>query len=129
MPKKSEKNLQLMTWTEAANVIKRLVKFGIPVSNTCEISNESGRINVSDESWFDDGQPHQFVATIWKLEQNLALVDRMLDGTFNGLYKLAVASFPTESSTLTYTKALSAITDLSSIREGLDSICSKLNTL
>ena len=123
MPKKAEKNLQLMTWTEAANVIKRLAKFGIPVSNTCEISNESGRILVNDENWFDDGQPHQYVATIWKLEQNLSLVSKMLDGTFNGLYRLAVSSFPTESSTLTYTKALSAITDLPSIREGLDSIC------
>lgn len=129
MPKKAEKNLQLMTWSEASDVIKRLVKFGIPVTNICEISNESGKIAVTDESWFDDGQPHQYVATVWKLEQNLNLVGRMLDGTFTGLYKLAVASFPTESSTLTYTKALSAITDLFSIRDGLDSICSKLNTL
>ena len=129
MPKKAEKNLQLMTWKEASEVIKRLVKFGISVSNICEISNESGRINVSDEPWFDDGQPHQYVATVWGLEQNLSLVSKMLDGTFNGLYRLAVASFLSESTTLTYTKALSAITDLPSIREGLDSICSKLNTL
>ena len=71
MPYQQPPNPQFCTFGVATSLANRLRDIGVPVGKIYEIT-EAGRFDTTDSLYFDDGQPHQYVACIWDgPEQNL----------------------------------------------------------
>ena len=117
MPYKISPNPQLTTFETAKAVLSQLGALGVPVGTLYEVT-VTDRYDTTDQRYFDDGSPHQYVAKLWNgPEQEIGLVKAALGaGGYNAFLRLA------ENAGLNVEQAESAVINLPLVWAAADAV-------